>query len=179
MAKTNSKFAHIALALGRVALGAVLLYAVFAKLNYPPGNFFSFKLSSWQLAIELFAIAVNGYQVLPDWAVTPVAYLVIFLEALLGVLLISGVLLRWAAAAATALLGFFFTLMFRAYLLGQSIDCGCFGPGDKLGPETLIRDGILLLLAVLVTWGAFRLRRRAAPADAAMATSDAAPVTGN
>ncbi len=146
--------------LGRLFLGGVLLYAVFAKLNYPPGNFFTFKVSNWQLAIQIFAISVNGYKVLPEWAVTPVAYAVPLLETLLGLLLLTGVGLRWATAGTTALLGFFFALMLRAYFLGQSIDCGCFGPGDQLGAKTLLRDGGLLLVALLVTWGAFGQQRK-------------------
>jgi uncharacterized membrane protein YphA (DoxX/SURF4 family) len=167
------------LLLGRLALGGVFLYAVFAKLNYPPGNFFTFKAANWQLATEIFAIAVNGYKVLPAWAVTPVAYLVITREAVLGVLLLTGVVLRWAGVAASGLLAFFFALMTRAYLLGQSIDCGCFGPGDALSGKTLLRDAALLLLALLVTWGAFRMRKSAAPAGRALTPSSAAPVAGN
>jgi len=154
-----SKSQRVLLMLGRVALGGIFLYAVYAKLNYPPGSFWTFKLFNWQLAIQIFAISVNGYEVLPDWAVTPVAYFVPALEFVLGVLLLSGLGLRWAAAAGSALLGFFFTLMLRAYFMGQSIDCGCFGPGDRLGPQTLLRDGSLLLLALLVAWGAFRAAR--------------------
>lgn len=157
--QTLSKVVRVLLILGRLFLGGVLLYAVFAKLDYPPGNFFTFKLSNWQLAIQIFAISVNGYKVLPDWAVVPVAYTVPVLETVLGFMLVTGFGLRWAAAAATGLLGFFFALMLRAYFLGQSIDCGCFGPGDQLGPKTLLRDGALLLVAALVTWGAFRQDR--------------------
>ena len=158
-----SRPSRILLLLGRLFIGGVFLYAVFAKLNFPPGNFLTFNLSNWKLAAEIFAISVNGYQILPDWAVTPTAYFVLILETILGVLLIAGVGLRWVAAASSGLLAFFFTVMFRAYLLGQAIDCGCFGPGDMLGPETLLRDGALLVVALLVTLGAFRSAR---PQDA-------------
>jgi uncharacterized membrane protein YphA (DoxX/SURF4 family) len=158
VAKSNA--ARMLLSIGRILLGGVFLYAVFAKLNYPPGNFLTLDWSNWKLAIEIFAISVNGYKVLPDWAVTPVAYFVPALETVLGLLLLAGLGLRWAALASAGLLGFFFSLMLRAYLLGQSIDCGCFGPGDQLGPRTLLRDGALLLLAVLVTLGAFWQRRQ-------------------
>ena len=162
----NSKVPRALLLLGRLFLGGVFAYAVFAKLNYPPGNFFTFNASNWKLAVEIFAIAVNAYQVLPESLVTATAYFVIGLETVLAVLLFAGFALRWVALTGSALLGFFFTLMFRAYLRGQSIDCGCFGPGDKLGPETLIRDGALLLIALLLTWGAFRAHRRSGSAEA-------------
>jgi len=121
------------------------------------GNFLTFDWGNWQLAIEIFAIAVNGYGVLPDWAVTPVAYGVIALETVLAILLISGVGLRWSSAAASGLLLFFFCIMLRAYFLGMSIDCGCFGPGDALSAKTLARDGALLALALGLTVAAFKL----------------------
>ena len=49
--------------------------------------------------------------------------------------------------------------MVRSYVVGLKIDCGCFGPGEALGPKTLARDGSLLALAIAVTVGAFRMRR--------------------
>ena len=145
------------LRIGRVVLGGVFLYAVFAKLNYPEGNFATFEWSNWKLAIEIFAIAVNGYGVLPDWAVTPVAYTVPLIETVLAILLIAGLWLRWSATAASALLLFFFSIMLRAYFLGMAIDCGCFGPGDTLSLKTLARDGALVALALGLTFAAFKL----------------------
>jgi uncharacterized membrane protein YphA (DoxX/SURF4 family) len=148
------------LRIARFALAAVFLYAVFAKINYPPGNFLTFEWSNWKLALDIFAIAVNGYGVLPQWAIMPVAYGVPLLETVLALLLISGVGLRWSAAASSALLLFFFFLMLRAYLLGMSIECGCFGPGDTLSAKTLMRDGALLALALGITFAAFRQAQR-------------------
>jgi hypothetical protein len=40
------------------------------------------------------------------------------------------------------------------------INCGCFGPGERLGVGTLLRDGSLLALAIAVTVGAFVISRR-------------------
>jgi uncharacterized membrane protein YphA (DoxX/SURF4 family) len=148
------------LLLGRIALGGIFLYAVFAKLNYPPGNFLTFDLGNWKLALEIFAIAVNGYGILPAWAVTPVAFGVPMLETVLGILLLAGIGLRWTATASSLLLLFFFSIMARAYLLGQSIDCGCFGPGDTLSAKTLARDGALLALSLAVAFLAFRSARQ-------------------
>lgn len=147
------------LLVARLMLGGIFLYAVFAKINYPPGNFLSFDLGNWKLALDIFAIAVNGYGVLPDWAVMPVAYGVPMLETVLALLLISGIGLRWSATASSALLLFFFALMTRAYLLGMSIDCGCFGPGDTLSMKTLVRDGLLWLLSFSLACAAFRVHR--------------------
>jgi hypothetical protein len=74
------------------------------------------------------------------------------------VLLIIGIQLRYVASAATALLLGFFVLLSVLYLRGFQGDCGCFGPGEQLGPRTLARDGALVALSIWVTWEAFRNR---------------------
>lgn len=147
------------LLIGRLALAAVLLYAVYAKLDNPPGTFLSFDLFRLELAIAAFGIAIAQYQVLPASVTETVAYIVISTEFLLGLWLLLGIGLRWSAAAATALLGLFFVVMLRAYMQGLVIDCGCFGPGDILSAKTLTRDGALLALSLAVTVFAFRHAR--------------------
>jgi len=73
-----------------------------------------------------------------------------------------------SAAAASLLLAVFFGLMVRAMAKGMQIDCGCFGPGDRLSWVTLLRDGALLASSLFVTTTAFRrggLPARARSAD--------------
>jgi hypothetical protein len=53
--------------------------------------------------------------------------------------------------------------MVRSYIVGLKIDCGCFGPGDALGPKTLARDFSMLALAVVVTIGSFRGQNKMRP----------------
>ncbi len=130
--------------LGRLALGGMFLYAAYTKLRQP-----------WML----FAFSVNSYQLLPEWAVVAVARTVPWLELGLGLLLIAGYGLRYAAAGASALLLLFFGVMLRSYFLGLGIDCGCFGLGEKLGVSTLVRDGFLVLLSVALAVLAFRIPR--------------------
>ncbi len=130
--------------LGRLALGGMFLYAAYTKLRQP-----------WML----FAFSVNSYQLLPEWAVVAVARTVPWLELGLGLLLIAGYGLRYAAAGASALLLLFFGVMLRSYFLGLGIDCGCFGLGEKLGVNTLVRDGFLVLLSVALAVLAFRIPR--------------------
>ncbi len=76
-------------------------------------------------------------------------------ELFLGLWLLSGVLLPVSSLITTLLLGGFFSVMVRSYRMGLEINCGCFGPGERLGPGTLVRDGSLLALAIAVTIGAF------------------------
>jgi uncharacterized membrane protein YphA (DoxX/SURF4 family) len=130
---------------GRLILGAIFVYAAYTKLRAP-----------W---LE-FAGSLNAFEILPESALEPVAKILPWCELALGVALISGIWQRWFALIASALLGLFFAVMVRSYVIGLKIDCGCFGPGEALGPKTLARDFSLLALAVAVTITSFRIRSR-------------------
>jgi uncharacterized membrane protein YphA (DoxX/SURF4 family) len=132
------------LIIGRLILGAIFVYAAWAKLRLP-----------W---ID-FAGALNAFEILPESALEPVARTLPWCELALGVALISGIWQRWFALVASLLLAFFFSVMVRSYAIGLKIDCGCFGPGEALGPKTLARDFSMLAVAVAVTIGSFRTRR--------------------
>lgn len=142
---------------GRLILGAIFLVAAWAKLREP-----------W---LE-FAGSIAGFKLLPDWALEPAAKTLPWAELALGVALVSGILQRWFALCASLLLGVFFSAMVRAYILGFQIDCGCFGPGEALGPKTLARDFSMLALAVAVTVASFRAERQ--PVEETVAESPAA-----
>lgn len=129
--------ARLTLAL-RLLLGAVFVYAAYTKLR-----------QSWLL----FALSIDSYQLLPEWAVFAVAQTLPWLELALGLLLIAGVWLRYLSVVAAAILAAFFAVMVLSYFRGASIDCGCFGVGEPLSAKTLLRDGVLLAAAVvLVTY---------------------------
>ena len=117
----------------RLALGAVFLYAAYTKLR-----------QSWLL----FALSIDSYQMLPEWAVFALARTLPFLELMLGLLLIAGVWLRYLSIVAAAILALFFSVMVVSYFRGAGIDCGCFGVGEPLSVKTLVRDGALLAAAV-------------------------------
>lgn len=139
----------------RLALAAVFLYAAFAKLHPPVG-----------VSLALFAVRIDSYQLLPTWAVSPLAHTLPFLELALGVFLLMGWRLRIVASVTTALLLGFFGVMLRTYAKGLVIQCGCFGPGEMLGVRTLVRDGLLLGLSVALTAVAFRAARLPARVEA-------------
>ena len=125
----------------RLLLAAVFLYAAYTKLRQP-----------WLV----FAMAIDSYQLLPPWAVLFLARTIPWLELVLGILLLAGYQLRYVATFASGLLAVFFAVMLRSYLKGLSIDCGCFGVGEALGPGTLARDGALIALSIFVAIFAFR-----------------------
>lgn len=135
------------LLVGRIGVGLVLLYAGYAKLQQP-----------W----ISFAATIEAYKILPPDAVIFTARTLPWFEVVLGALLVLGVGLRWVAAVASALLLMFFAILVRSYALGMDVDCGCFGPGEKLSWKTLVRDGLLVGVSVAVTIGAFLAARRPA-----------------
>jgi len=138
---SRSTVARACLALLRVGLAVIFGYAAWSKLREP-----------WML----FAMSVDAYHVLPEWASVAVARSLPWIELLLAVLLLAGLWQRVALPAASALLGVFFALMVRSYLRGEGIDCGCFGPGEAISPVTLLRDGGLVAASLVLTWSAYR-----------------------
>ncbi|HWZ33001.1 MAG TPA: MauE/DoxX family redox-associated membrane protein [Bryobacteraceae bacterium] len=123
---------RIALIVLRAVLGAVFLYAAYTKLREP-----------W----TLFAVSIDAYGILPEWAVLFIARTLPWFELALGLVLVAGLWLRYASIAAVSLLSLFFVMMAVAYAKGLAIDCGCFGPGEALSAKTLMRDGTLVAMA--------------------------------
>jgi len=125
----------------RLVLGAVFVYAAYTKLR-----------QSWLL----FALSIDSYQLLPQWAVLTLARTLPLMELTLGVLLVAGAWLRYTSIVASAILALFFTVMVYQYAIGAGIDCGCFGVGEALSWKTLVRDGVLLAGAIALVWLAWR-----------------------
>jgi hypothetical protein len=146
------------LIVGRLALAGIFLFAAYAKMK--PQAAMGWSGASIKTSLSMFAMQVDSYQLLPPQLVSPAAHFLPPFELFLGVWLLSGFLLRYSSLLTTLLLGAFFAMMVRTYKMGLEINCGCFGPGERLGVGTLLRDGSLLALAIAVTIGAFILSRR-------------------
>ena len=130
----------------RLLLAAVFLYAAWTKLRQP-----------WLV----FALSIDSYQLLPEWAVLTLARSLPWLELILGVLLAAGWKLRYVSAAASLLLLVFFGIMLRSYFKGLGIDCGCFGVGEALTAKTLARDGLLVSASIVLCWQTYAARKQA------------------
>ena len=146
---------RVLLALGRIALGLIFLFAAYSKLYFG---------GAWHMRDYhfFFAMAIDSYKMLPLSIVEWMARILPWFELVLGALLIAGAGLRWVGSITSSLLLVFIGAMTRAKILGLEINCGCFGNNEKLGAATLIRDSSLLVLALAVTIGAFLIRRRRA-----------------
>jgi uncharacterized membrane protein YphA (DoxX/SURF4 family) len=156
---------RILLIVGRIVLAGVFIVAAYAKMRPQAGM--PWTRGSIKISLSMFAMGVDSYEMLPPWAVSPFAHALPPLELVLGLWILSGIALRYSALVATLLVTGFVYAMTRAYMLHLGINCGCFGPGEQVGPKTLMRDGLLIPLGLAVTIGAFLVNRK--PRDTAPA----------
>jgi uncharacterized membrane protein YphA (DoxX/SURF4 family) len=159
MASSN-RFLRVFTLLLRIVVGGIFTYAAWVKLFEFSGG--RLHLLPWQL----FAMAVDSYQLLPQAAVEFVARTLPWFELAIGLMLIAGIWVRWASLITSALLVVFFSLLVRAYIKGQEISCGCFGPGEVISWKTLLRDGSMLAGSLWVTVAAFVSGRSPRPSTA-------------
>src|SRR4051812_30179451 len=104
--------------------------------------------------------SVRAFRLVPEVLVPAFGYGLPMLELVLALLLIVGLLTRWAAAVVGVLLIMFMIGIAAAWARGLAIECGCFGStsGPVVDPTRgyalgLLRDaGLLLLAGFLVIW---------------------------
>ncbi len=145
--------------IGRLVLGGIFIYAGYAKIFLPIMH----PRPSIGIALAFFALQVGSYQILPPWGVNFVAHTLPFAEIALGLLLIIGWRLRtWAVLSTLLILGLFAAVV-RSYGAGMQINCGCFATPEPLTIATVIRDGALAALALVMTVLAFIEARKPHP----------------
>ncbi len=165
MQSSPLNFRRIVIWIGRLVLGGIFVYAGYAKLVYPNHNLWPYFMLKFSISTNLstFAFQVESYKVLSAARASLVAHTLPFVEIVLGLLLLIGWKFRIWAAIVTAILVGFLTLVTRAYLLHMEINCGCFGTPEPLTGMTVLRDGALVALALLMTVFAFLEARRPHP----------------
>ena len=145
--------------LGRLVLAGIFLYAGYAKIVLPTMH----PRPPIGVALSFFAMQVDSFQLLPPRGVSFVAHTLPFAEVALGLLLLAGWRLRiWATIVTLIMLGFFAAVV-RSYALGLQINCGCFATPELLTIKTVLRDGLLATLALLMTIFAFIEARKPHP----------------
>ncbi len=151
--------------IGRLSLGGTFVYAGYSKLFFPsfiPWPLFALRFSL-STNLSTFAVQVDSYKMLSPGGVSFVAHTLPFAEIVLGLLLLIGWRLRiWASLITLIMLGFL-GVVSRAYLLHMDINCGCFATPEPLTGMTVVRDGALAALAVLMTVFAFLEARQPHP----------------
>jgi putative oxidoreductase len=120
----------------RIALGGVFLCAGIVKIGSPAS----------------FAGSIAAYQILPWFWNYLAAAILPWMEAICGVLLITGWRARGAAALVTLMLLVFMAALASTIVRGLDIDCGCFRlKGTKTSAWTALgRDALLLVCSLTV-----------------------------
>jgi len=151
--------------IGRLVLGGIFAYAGYAKLFLPNFIFWPLFALRFSLSTNLanFAVQVESYNLLSHTGVSFVVHTLPFAEIILGLLLLIGWRFRiWATIVTLIMLGFFAAVV-HSYALGMQINCGCFATPEPLTIKTVLRDGALVALALLMTIFAFIEARKPHP----------------
>ncbi|MBU1248366.1 MAG: DoxX family membrane protein [Proteobacteria bacterium] len=121
----------------RTALGLVFVIAGYVKVQDP----------------QAFAQMIANYQLLPNHLLLVSALVLGWVELVCGLCLVFGILTRGASLFVLALMIVFLAAMGYNLQRGLDVACGCFSTdpnGPPLSPLTLLRDGVLLVVAVIV-----------------------------
>ena len=116
----------------QVLLGGIFLWASVTKVPDMAG----------------FAESVANYRIVPPALVPAVAAAVVGVEIAAGVALVLNVWARAAALVLSTLLAVFTVGLASALARGIDLSCGCFGGNAPATWWTVLRDVVLLLLAL-------------------------------
>lgn len=165
----RSSLGKVLLVLARVALAVVFLFAAYMKMK--PQAAMPWSVASVKISLSMFAMGVDSYQLLSPRSVEFVAHWLPPFELFLGLWLLSGIALRLSSLVTTLLLVGFIAVQIRSFSLGQTISCGCFGPGERIGPWSLLRDALIIAVAIGVFLGAMRAGRTSGSQGVATASA--------
>ena len=120
----------------RVIVGFVFIYASIHKIADP----------------ESFAKVIENYQVLPIFSINIVAITIPWIELVVGLFLIFGVLIKASSYIATFLMAFFSILVLLTIIRGIDISCGCFSShtANPIGWQKFIENIILFIISLIV-----------------------------
>ena len=124
----------------RLILAAVFAVSGISKL---------FDLSGSQAAMRSFGV--------PERFTRAGGVALPIVELVIAILLIPAATARWGALLALILLAIFIAGVSYSLSRGRKFDCHCFGQltTSEIGPRTLVRNGILAVLAAFVTISGF------------------------
>ena len=143
----------------RLVLGGVLLAAGGLKIGKPTES----------------ANATAAFKILPTELAHLVGYALPWVEVAVGLLLISGIMVRYSAVLSGILMIAFAAAIASVWARGMLIDCGCFGGGGEIDPSLkaqvhrtylteIIRDVGLALMGLylyLFPYGKFSVEKPA------------------
>ena len=119
----------------RLFLGAMFMYASLDKINYP----------------ETFSGDIRAYQIVPFGLENSVAIILPWLELLIGIGLVIGVMVDGSALISMGLLVVFIIAISSAILRGYNIECGCgLKEGEVVGTQKLLENTIFFLMGLFI-----------------------------
>jgi uncharacterized membrane protein YphA (DoxX/SURF4 family) len=127
-------------------VGGLFIFSGLIKVNDPVGT--AIKLEEY---FDVFSNDISSIFYLFKDIALPLAVFLVVAEVVLGVMLITGVRLRFTVWALSLMILFFTFLTFYSAYFNKVTDCGCFGDAIKLTPwESFIKDVILLVLIAVL-----------------------------
>jgi uncharacterized membrane protein YphA (DoxX/SURF4 family) len=132
----KKRVATLTVLLLRLVLGVVFIYAAADKILRPAE----------------FARAVANYQILPSILINPAALLLPWVEAVCGLALLSGRLIRGSAAIISTMLIIFIAALAAALWRGLDISCGCFSLKPEQASDLYMAIARDLLLLAMALW---------------------------
>ena len=132
---------HILLVALRWLLGGVFIFSGLVKCVDPIGTsiFVEKYLATYSLEAMLYLAL-------------PIAVVLAMMEMMLGILLVIGVLRKYAVLAVTIFLLLFTTITLLSATVLPIGDCGCFGDAVKLTPWQTFAKNLVLLPAAISLW---------------------------
>ena len=157
MSRFNAQYQGFITLIFRLILGGVLVVAGAIKAFSPSDA----------------ASAVAAYKILPNQMAHILGYALPWLELAIGLLLIIGVSVRFAAITGGIVMVLFIAAIISVWARGLLIDCGCFGGGGAIDPSKaaavhrtyfleILRDTGLALSAIylyFVPYGRFGIEK--------------------
>lgn len=124
----------------RMILGIVFIYASWDKIIHPAA----------------FAEAIGNYHVLPLGLENITGLIMAWLELLVGLCLISGIMVDGAAIMSAIMMIIFILAISQALARGIDIECGCFSVseegGAKVGFRRLFEDFLYLGFSLVIIY---------------------------
>lgn len=135
----------------RIVLAMTFILSGFVKAVDPIGT--QYKLQDY-----LEAVGMLGYA--PDFATLSAAVLLAMAEFTMGMFLLFAIYRRLISKLMVAFMAVMTAITVWIYLDNPVSDCGCFGDAITLtNGETLAKNIVLLLMAVVVAWRPLRMAR--------------------
>lgn len=124
----------------RLIIGITFIYASWDKIVHPAA----------------FATAIGNYHAVPFGLENMIAMVLPWLELLVGICLIAGIMVDGAAIMSVVMMVVFIFAISQAMARGIDIDCGCFkvseAGGTKVGFRRLFEDFIYLGMSFVILY---------------------------